>query len=72
MPFILTSIYGTFGAILFGLPIGFFSSVYLAKFAPLRVKQFIESVVDLLAGIPSVVFGFIRYAGFSPSYQRYF
>ena len=59
MPFILTSIYGTFGAILFGLPIGFFSSVYLAKFAPLRVKQFIESVVDLLAGIPSVVFGFI-------------
>lgn len=59
MPFILTSIYGTIGAIALGLPIGFFCSVYLAKFAPVKIKKFVESTVDLLAGIPSVVFGFI-------------
>ena len=59
LPFILTSIYGTFGAILIGLPIGFFASVYQAKFANLKVKRFVESTVELLAGIPSVVFGFI-------------
>ena len=59
LPFILTSIYGTIGAIVIGLPLGFFSAVYLAKMASRKVKAVIEPMVDLLAGIPSVVYGFI-------------
>lgn len=59
LPFILTSIYGTAGAILIGAPIGFFTAVFLAKFAPYRVRRVIESAVNLLAGIPSVVYGLV-------------
>ena len=59
LPFILTSVYGTAGAILIGLPLGFFSAVYLAKMAPKKVKLVIAPMIDLLAGIPSVVYGFI-------------
>ena len=57
LPFILTSVYGTAGAIVIGVPIGFLTSVYLAKIAPQRVKSTIEAAVGLLAGIPSVVYG---------------
>ena len=57
LPFILTSVYGTAGAIVIGVPIGFLTSVYLAKMAPQRVKSTIEAAVGLLAGIPSVVYG---------------
>lgn len=59
LPFILTSVYGTAGAILIGTPIGFFTAVYLAKFASARVKRIVETVVSLLAGIPSVVYGLV-------------
>ena len=59
LPFILTSIYGTAGAILFGIPVGFLTAVYLAKLAPPRVKAVVESAVSLLAGIPSVVYGLV-------------
>ena len=59
LPFILTSIYGTAGAILFGVPVGFFASVYLAKLAPPQVKSAVEAAVSLLAGIPSVVYGLV-------------
>ena len=59
LPFILTSIYGTAGAILFGVPVGFFTAVYLAKLAPAKVKSVVESAVSLLAGIPSVVYGLV-------------
>lgn len=59
LPFILTSIYGTAGAILFGVPVGFFTAVYLAKLAPPKVKAVVESAVSLLAGIPSVVYGLV-------------
>ena len=59
LPFILTSIYGTAGAILFGVPVGFFAAVYLAKMAPANVKAVAESAVSLLAGIPSVVYGLV-------------
>lgn len=57
LPFILTSIYGTAGAIVLGVPIGFFGAVYLAKLADPKVKAVIENTVNLLAGIPSVVYG---------------
>ena len=59
LPFILTSIYGTAGAILFGVPVGFFAAVYLAKLAPTQVKSFVGAAVSLLAGIPSVVYGLV-------------
>ena len=54
----MTSIYGTGGAILLGVPVGFFTSVYLAKIASPKVRGVIETAVSLLAGIPSVVYGF--------------
>lgn len=57
--FILTSVYGTAGAILLGVPIGFFTAVYLAKLAPPRIKFLLGSAVGLLAGIPSVVCGLV-------------
>ena len=59
LPFILTSIYGTAGAILLGVPIGFMSAVYLSKLASPRLKSVMQSAVSLLAGIPSVVYGLV-------------
>ena len=59
LPFILTSVYGTAGAILLGVPLGFLTAVYLAKVAPPRLKTVLESAVSLLAGIPSVVYGLV-------------
>ena len=59
LPMILTSIYGTAGAILVGVPIGFFTAVFLAKVAPPKVAAVIRPMVNLLAGIPSVVYGLV-------------
>ena len=59
LPFILTSIYGTSGAVLLGTPIGFFTAVYLSKMADPTMKRIVETAVSLLAGIPSVVYGVI-------------
>ncbi len=59
LPFILTSIYGTAGAIFIGVPIGFMTAVYLSKVAKSKVKTIIETAVSLLAGIPSVVYGLV-------------
>ena len=59
LPFILTSVYGTAGAILIGVPIGFFTAVYLSKFANKKVRAVIEAAINLLAGIPSVVYGLV-------------
>lgn len=59
LPIILTSIYGTAGAIVVGVPIGFLMAVFLAKTAPSRLSSAIRVVVDLLAGIPSVVYGLV-------------
>lgn len=59
LPFILTSIYGTAGAILIGVPVGFLTAVYLSKLARPKVKKLIGTAVSLLAGIPSVVYGLV-------------
>ncbi len=59
LPFILTSIYGTAGAIIIGVPIGFFSAVFLAKMAPKKVREVMELCIGVLAGIPSVVYGLV-------------
>ena len=72
LPFILTSIYGTAGAILFGVPVGFFTAVYLAKLAPPKVKAVVESAVSLLAGIPSVVYGLVGMMVLLPAIRKTF
>ncbi len=59
LPFILTSVYGTCGAIVIGVPVGLLCAVFLAKMAPKRVGNAVRNVVDLLAGIPSVVYGLV-------------
>lgn len=72
LPFILTSFYGTAGAIVIGLPLGFFCAVYLAKLAPRPVVYFVAPCIDLLAGIPSVVYGFIGMLVLVPFVQNVF
>ena len=72
LPFILTSFYGTGGAIVLGLPLGFFCAVYLAKLAPAKVSRAVEPLIDLLAGIPSVVYGFVGMLVLVPLVQRVF
>lgn len=72
LPFLLTSIYGTAGAILLGVPIGFFAAVYLAKLAPRRVRGIMQHAVSLLAGIPSVVYGLVGMMVLVPAIRRTF
>lgn len=72
LPFILTSFYGTAGAIVLGLPLGFFCAVYLAKLAPRSVVYVVAPCIDLLAGIPSVVYGFIGMLVLVPLVQNIF
>ncbi len=72
LPFILTSIYGTAGAIVLGVPIGFLTAVYLAKMAPAKVRSVIETAVNLLAGIPSVVYGFVGMLILVPGIRKLF
>lgn len=59
LPFLLTSIYGTAGAVALGVPVGFFTAVYLAKLAPAPVRAVMGRAVSLLSGIPSVVYGLV-------------
>ena len=72
LPFILTSVYGTAGAILLGVPVGFFAAVYLAKAAPARLRSAVESAVSLLAGIPSVVYGLVGMLVLVPGIRKLF
>ena len=72
LPFILTSVYGTAGAILIGVPIGFFTAVYLSKVANKKVCAVIESAVNLLAGIPSVVYGLVGMLVLVPAIREIF
>lgn len=72
LPFILTSVYGTAGAIVLGVPLGFLTAVYLAKVAPPRLKAVLESAVSLLAGIPSVVYGLVGMLVLVPGIRKVF
>jgi phosphate transport system permease protein len=72
LPFILTSIYGTAGAILLGVPIGFLTAVYLAKMAPPAIKNVVSTAVSLLAGIPSVVYGLVGMLVLVPGIRKLF
>ncbi len=72
LPFILTSIYGTTFAILLGVPIGFFTAVYLAKMAPDFIKHSMEFAVNMLSSIPSVVYGLVGMLVLVPNIRTLF
>ncbi len=72
LPFILTSIYGTAGAIVLGVPIGFLTAVYIAKLAPGRLKKIMQQAMSMLAGIPSVVYGLVGMMVLVPGIRRIF
>ena len=72
LPFILTSVYGTAGAILIGVPIGFMTAVYLSKVANKKVRAVVENAVNLLAGIPSVVYGLVGMLILVPGIKKIF
>ena len=72
LPFILTSVYGTAGAIVIGVPIGFMTAVYLSKLASPKVKSTMQSAVSLLAGIPSGVYGLVGMLALVPGIRKLF
>lgn len=72
LPMIVGSIYVTAGAIIVGVPIGFFAAVYLAKFCSPRVYRFVKPAVELMAGIPSIVYGFFGLVVIVPIMQKTF
>lgn len=72
LPFILTSVYGTAGAIVIGVPIGFFTAVYVSKLASPPVKRIMGSAVSILAGIPSVVYGLVGMLVLVPAIRKLF
>ncbi len=72
LPFLLTSVYGTAGAILLGVPVGFLTAVYLAKAAPPKVRAVLSGAVSLLAGIPSVVYGLVGMMVLVPAIRKLF
>lgn len=72
LPIILTSIYGTAGAIILGVPVGLMTAIYLSKVAPPKVKTILNGAVELLSGIPSVVYGLVGMIVLIPAIQRTF
>lgn len=72
LPFILTSVYGTIGAVILGLPLGILTAVFLSKYAGKKSGRLIRSVVELLAGIPSVVYGLVGMIVLVPVIQYIF
>ena len=72
LPFILTSVWGTVGATVIGVPIGLMTAVFLSKIAPRRLADKIRPAIDLLAGIPSVVYGLIGVSVLVPAIAAFF
>lgn len=72
LPFILTSVYGTAGAILLGVPIGVFTAVFLSKMVNKKVRGVLEAAINLLAGIPSVVYGLVGMLFLVPAIRNIF
>ncbi|MEG1657891.1 MAG: phosphate ABC transporter permease subunit PstC [Oscillibacter sp.] len=72
LPFLLTSIYGTAGAVVLGVPVGLLTAVFLAKVAGEKTALVIRTAVELLAGIPSVVYGLVGMIVLVPAVQRGF
>ena len=72
LPFLLTSVYGTAGAVAIGVPVGLMTAIYLSKVANPRMAAVIHTAVELLAGIPSVVYGLVGMIVLVPGIQRAF
>ena len=72
LPFILTSVYGTAGAIVIGVPVGLLTAIFLAKVAPPKLAAVIRTAVQLLAGIPSVVYGLVGMIVLVPAIRNLF
>ena len=72
LPMILGSIYVTAGAIIVGVPIGVFTAVFMAKICPKPIYKILKPAVDLLAGIPSVVYGFFGMVTIVPFIRNFF
>lgn len=72
LPMILGSIYATIGALIIGVPTGLFCAVYLSRFASSRVKRIVTPGVELLAGIPSVIYGFFGLVVLVPLIRQVF
>ena len=72
LPFILTRVYGTLGAMVVGIPLGILTALYLSKFSGKRSSRLIRSAVELLAGIPSVVYGLVGMIVLVPAIQQIF
>ena len=72
LPFILTSIYGTAGAVVLGVPVGLMTAIFISKVAPRKVAAVVRPAVDLLAGIPSVVYGLIGMMVLVPAVREAF
>lgn len=72
LPLLLTSVYGTAGALLLGVPVGLMTAIFLAKAAPPRLAAVIRTAVQLLAGIPSVVYGLVGMIVLVPAIRRAF
>ena len=72
LPFILTSVYGTAGAIVIGVPVGLLTAIFLAKVAPPKLAAVIRTAVQLLAGIPSVVYGLVGMIVLVPAIRTLF
>lgn len=72
LPFILTSVYGTAGAVVIGVPIGIMTALYLSKVAPPKISKLVNTAVELLAGIPSVIYGLVGMIVVVPAVQSVF
>ena len=72
LPFLLSSVYGTAGAILLGVPVGFLTAVFLAKAAPPKLRAALSGALSLLAGIPSVVYGLVGMMVLVPGIRKLF
>lgn len=72
LPFILTSVYGTLGAVVIGVPIGVLTAAFIAKAAPKKAAGVIRSAVELLSGIPSVIYGLIGMIIIVPTVREVF
>ncbi|MDM8200930.1 phosphate ABC transporter permease subunit PstC [Gemmiger sp. An87] len=72
LPFILTSVWGMVGALIIGVPVGVLTAVFLAKLAPPKLAALVRPAVELLAGIPSVVYGLIGMIVLVPAVMKAF
>lgn len=72
LPMIVASLYGTLGALFIGVPIGILTAVYIAELAPKKVSKIVSSAVELLAGIPSVLYGIFGIVVIVPAIQNTF